>query len=164
MRFSWPKSMGAYVATTVSDQGYGLVRLLGANQIINYRKDQFEQLLEGYDAVLDTLGGDVLQKSIQILKPGGKIVSVSGLPNAQFGKEAGLGWLKTMLLSIVSRKLTALEKKTQVSYRFLFMKPSGADDAPPSAAEPRCLAKQPAATCDSGYTSGGTGQAGTRRT
>ncbi|MFC4600830.1 NADP-dependent oxidoreductase [Cohnella hongkongensis] len=120
------KSMGAYVATTVSDQGYGLVKLLGADQIINYRKDPFEQLLEGYDAVLDTLGGDVLKKSFQILKPGGKIVSVSGLPNAQFGKEAGLGWLKTMLLSIVSRKLTALEKKTQVSYRFLFMKPSGA--------------------------------------
>lgn len=48
------------------------------------------------------------------------------MPNAQFGKEAGLGWLKTMLLSLVSRKLTALEKKTQSSYRFLFMKPSGA--------------------------------------
>lgn len=120
------KSMGAYVATTASDKGYDLVQSLGADQIINYRKENFEQLLEGYDAVLDTLGGDVLKKSFQVLKPGGKIVSVSGLPNAQFGKEAGLGWLKTMLLSLVSHKLTALEKKTQTSYRFLFMKPSGA--------------------------------------
>ncbi|MNJ45004.1 Zinc-type alcohol dehydrogenase-like protein [compost metagenome] len=119
-------SMGAYVATTVSDKGYDLVKSLGADQIINYRKDNFEQMLEGYDAVLDTLGGDVLKKSFHVLKPGGKIVSISGLPNAQFGKEARLGWLKTTLLSIVSHKLTTYEKKTLTSYHFLFMKPSGA--------------------------------------
>lgn len=119
------KSMGAYVATTASDKGYDLVKSLGADQIINYRKENFEQLLTGYDAVLDTLGGGVLEKSFHVLKPGGKIVSISGLPNAQFGKEARLGWMKTTLLSIVSHKLAALEKKTQTSYYFLFMKPSG---------------------------------------
>jgi len=120
------KSMGAYVATTVGEKGYDLVKSLGADQIINYRKDDFEQLLEGYDAVLDTLGGDVLKKSFRVLKPGGKIVSVSGLPNARFGKEAHLGRLKTILLLLVSHKLTALEKKTQTRYHFLFMKPDGA--------------------------------------
>ncbi|MBU5673984.1 NADP-dependent oxidoreductase [Paenibacillus brevis] len=120
------KSMGAYVATTASERGYDLVKSLGADQIINYRQDDFEQRLEGYDAVLDTLGGEALEKSFQVLKPGGKIVSISGLPNARFGKDAGLGWLKTALLSIVSHKLTALEKRTRTSYHFLFMKPSGA--------------------------------------
>ncbi|WP_028558959.1 NADP-dependent oxidoreductase [Paenibacillus pinihumi] len=120
------KLMGAYVATTASDKGYELVKSLGADQIINYRKENFEELLTGYDAVYDTLGGEVLKKSFQVLKPNGKIVSVSGLPNARFGKEAQLGWLKTTLLSIVSHKLTALEKKTRTSYHFLFMKPSGA--------------------------------------
>lgn len=120
------KGMGAYVATTVSDKGYDLVQSLGADQIINYKKESFEQLLTGYDAVFDTLGGDVLEKSFHVLKPKGKIVSISGVPNARFGKEAYLGWWKTALLSIVSRKLAALEKKTQTSYHFLFMKPSGA--------------------------------------
>jgi len=120
------KLMGAYVATTASEQGYALVKSLGADHIINYKRENFEQLLEGYDAVLDTLGGEVLNQSFQVLKPGGKIVSVSGLPNAAFAKEAGLGWFKTMLLSLVSRKLTAIEKKTQTHYHFLFMKPSGA--------------------------------------
>jgi alcohol dehydrogenase len=120
------KLMGAYVATTASDKGYNLVKSLGADRIINYRKENFEELLTGYDAVYDTLGGAVLKKSFQVLKPNGKIVSISGLPNARFGKEAQLGWLKTTLLSIVSHKLTALEKKTQTSYHFLFMKPSGA--------------------------------------
>jgi alcohol dehydrogenase len=120
------KLMGAYVATTASDKGYDLVQSLGPDLIINYRKENFEQLLSGYDAVYDTLGGTVLEKSFQILKPNGNIVSISGLPNARFGKEAKLGWFKTALISIVSRKLTALEKKTQTRYHFLFMKPSGA--------------------------------------
>lgn len=120
------KRMGAFVATTASDKGYELVKSLGADLIINYKKENFEEKLTGYDAVFDTLGGDVLEKSFRILKPGGQIVSVSGMPNARFGKEANLGWMKTAMLSIVSRKITALERKTQTKYHFLFMKASGA--------------------------------------
>ncbi|OME77144.1 NADPH:quinone reductase [Paenibacillus sp. FSL A5-0031] len=120
------KLMGAYVATTASDKGYDLVNSLGADQIINYKTENFEEMLTGYDAVYDTLGGTALEKSFQVLKPNGKIVSVSGLPNSRFGKEAKLGWLKTAVLSIVSRKITALEKKSGTKYHFLFMKPSGA--------------------------------------
>lgn len=120
------KLMGAYVATTASDKGYDLVNSLGADQIINYKTENFEEMLTGYDAVYDTLGGTALEKSFQVLKPNGKIVSVSGLPNSRFGKEAKLGWLKTAVLSIVSRKITALEKKSGTRYHFLFMKPNGA--------------------------------------
>ncbi|RXZ83127.1 NADP-dependent oxidoreductase [Paenibacillaceae bacterium] len=120
------KKMGAYVATTASDRGYELVKSLGADQIINYKKEKFAEVLSGFDAVYDTLGGEALEKSFQVLKPGGQIISVSALPNARFGKEAQLGWLKTTLLSIVSGKITALEKKTGTKYHFLFMKPSGA--------------------------------------
>lgn len=120
------KAMGAYVATTASDQGYELVKSLGADRIVNYKKEQFEQQLEGYDAVFDTVGGEVLEKSFRVLKPGGKVVSVAGIPNAQFGKDANLGWLMTTILAMGSYKLTALGKKTQTSYHFLFMEPSGA--------------------------------------
>ncbi|QHT58596.1 NADP-dependent oxidoreductase [Paenibacillus lycopersici] len=119
------KLMGAYVATTVSEKGYDLVKSLGADRIINYRNENFEELLSGYDAVFDTLGGAALEKSFRVLKPNGKIVSVSGVPNARFGQETRLGWWKTALLSLVSRKLTALERATRTSYHFLFMKPSG---------------------------------------
>ncbi|MWV42716.1 zinc-binding dehydrogenase [Paenibacillus sp. HJL G12] len=119
------KLMGAYVATTASEKGYELVQSLGADQIINYRKENFEEILTGYDAVYDTLGGAALEKSFQILKPHGQIVSISGVPNAAFGREQQLGWLKTAVLSIASHKITTLEKQYHARYHYLFMKPSG---------------------------------------
>ena len=119
------KVMGATVATTASDAGMNLVKSLGADEIINYKTEKFEEKLENYDAVFDTLGGNILEKSFEVLKSGGKIVSVSGLPNARFAKEYGSGFLKTLLFSAASHKLTALEKKHNVQYSFLFMKPSG---------------------------------------
>ncbi|MFL0497827.1 NADP-dependent oxidoreductase [Priestia megaterium] len=119
------KLMGATVATTASEAGANLVKSLGADEIINYKTEKFEEILKNYDAVFDTLGGETLEKSFGIIKGGGKIVSVSGLPNARFGKEYGSGFFKTLLFSAASHKLTALEKKHNVQYTFLFMKPSG---------------------------------------
>lgn len=119
------KLMGATVATTASEAGANLVKSLGADKVINYKTDKFEEILKNYDAVFDTLGGETLEKSFNVVKNGGNIVSVSGLPNARFGKEYGSGFFKTMLFSAASHKLTALEKKHHVQYTFLFMKPSG---------------------------------------
>ncbi|MFJ7183215.1 NADP-dependent oxidoreductase [Lysinibacillus xylanilyticus] len=119
------KLMGAFVATTASEAGANLVKSLGADEIINYKTEKFEEILENYDVVFDTLGGETLEKSFEVIKSGGKIVSVSGLPNARFGKEYGSGFFKTLLFSAASHKLTALEKKHNVQYSFLFMKPSG---------------------------------------
>ncbi|WP_078380696.1 NADP-dependent oxidoreductase [Sutcliffiella halmapala] len=119
------KLMGATVATTASEAGTNLVKSLGADEIINYKTERFEDILKNYDAVLDTLGGKILENSFDVVKDGGKIVSISGIPNARFAKEYGSGYLKTVLFSIASTKLTALEKKHNVQYTFLFMKPSG---------------------------------------
>lgn len=119
------KLMGATVATTASVAGANLVKSLGADEIINYKTEKFEEILKNVDAVFDILGGEILEKSFEVIKSGGKIVSVSGLPNARFGKEYGSGFFKTLLFSAASHKLTALEKKHHVQYTFLFMKPSG---------------------------------------
>ncbi len=119
------KIMGATVATTASEAGENLVKSLGADEIINYKKEKFEDILKNYDAVFDTLGGTTLEKSFDIIKSEGNIVSVSGMPNARFGKEFGSGFFKTLLFSLASKKITALEKKHNAQYSFLFMKPSG---------------------------------------
>ncbi|OPD58633.1 NADP-dependent oxidoreductase [Bacillus anthracis] len=119
------KIMGATVTTTASEAGANLVNSLGADEIINYKTEKFEEILKDYDAVFDTIGGTTLEKSFNIIKGGGNIVSVSGMPNARFGKEFGSGFFKTLLFSLASKKLTALEKKHNAQYSFLFMKPSG---------------------------------------
>jgi len=119
------KLMGATVATTASEAGANLVTSLGADEIIDYKSEKFEEILKNYDAVFDTLGSESLEKSFKVLKSGGKIVSVSGLPNARFGRENGFGFFKTLLFAIASKRLTKLEKKHNVHYSFLFMKPSG---------------------------------------
>lgn len=119
------KIMGATVTTTASEAGANLVTSLGADEIINYKTEKFEDILKNYDAVFDTIGGATLEKSFNIIKSGGNIVSASGMPNARFGKEFGSGFFKTLLFSLASKKLTALEKKHNAQYSFLFMKPSG---------------------------------------
>lgn len=119
------KVMGLYVATTTSEAGAQLVESLGADRIINYKTEQFDTLLQGYDAVFDTKGGETLEKAFKIVKEQGQIVSVVGPPNARFGKEERVGFVKTNVLRLVARKITKLEKKYKVKYSFLFMKPSG---------------------------------------
>ncbi|WP_339172838.1 NADP-dependent oxidoreductase [Paenibacillus sp. FSL H7-0943] len=119
------KAMGIYVATTTSDAGAELVKSLGADQIINYKTEAFDKILQNYDGVFDTIGGETLEKAFKTVKQGGQIVSVSGLPNARFGKEYGAGFIKTNIFRLITRKLSKLEAKHKVKYSFLFMKPSG---------------------------------------
>lgn len=119
------KLLGAYVATTTSAKNTDFVTQLGADEVIDYRTTNFEDVLHDYDFVYDTLGGEALEKAFTIVKPGGKIVSLSGLPNARFAKNHGLNPIKTLILRLATRNLTQLEKRYHVQYDFLFMKPSG---------------------------------------
>ncbi|WP_142829331.1 NADP-dependent oxidoreductase [Planococcus soli] len=83
-------SIGAYVATTASDKNDELVKSLGANRVINYSEEDFSELLENFDAVLDTMGGEVLDKSFKVLKKGGKLISIAGQPSAEKAEEHGV--------------------------------------------------------------------------
>ena len=107
------KEMGAYVATTASTRGYSLVKSLGADEIINYQEANFEELLENYDAVFDTLGGKSLEKSFKILKPRGKIVSVSGLPDREFAHEKSFGVGKINFIFFCKQENQQVKEKVQ---------------------------------------------------
>lgn len=119
------KSLGAFVATTTSAKNAELVRQLGADQVIDYHQTNFEDVLFNYDYVFDTLGGKSLINVFQIVKPGGKIVSISGIPNGRFARDYGLPGWKRIALSLVTMNITRLERQSGVEYDFLFMKPSG---------------------------------------
>ncbi|MET4255675.1 NADPH:quinone reductase-like Zn-dependent oxidoreductase [Bradyrhizobium sp. S3.12.5] len=119
------KHLGATVATTTSTANLELVRSLGADVAIDYTKQEFEKVLSGYDVALNSLGGDTLQKSLSVLGPGGKLISISGPPDPDFAREQGLNWFLQQVTRLLSFGIRSKAKRRGVSYSFLFMRASG---------------------------------------
>lgn len=119
------KYLGATVATTTSAANFDLVKSLGADIVIDYKKDDFETILKNYDVVLNSQDTKTLEKSLKILKPGGKIISISGPPDPDFAKGIGLSWMMKLILSLLSYKVRNKAKQHRVSYSFLFMRANG---------------------------------------
>ncbi|WAC71343.1 NADP-dependent oxidoreductase [Roseateles sp. SL47] len=117
--------LGAKVGTTVSTGNVELVRGLGADDIIDYKTQDFEHTLRGYDAVLGTVRGDGVEKSLNILKPGGRIVSLVGPVDPAFARSKQLNPLLTWVFGLMSRKIRKLSKKKGVDYAFHFVRPDG---------------------------------------
>ncbi|HEX7803845.1 MAG TPA: NADP-dependent oxidoreductase [Pseudoxanthomonas sp.] len=119
------KHLGAFVATTTSAANADWVKRLGADLVIDYGKEDFEQVLQGYDVVLNSLGTEVLEKSLRVLKPGGKLISISGPPDPGFAKEIGASWLLRQVMRLLSYRIRKQAKRRGAGYSFLFMKASG---------------------------------------
>jgi NADPH:quinone reductase-like Zn-dependent oxidoreductase len=119
------KHVGAFVATTTSTANIELVKSLGADLVIDYKKDAFEQILHDYDVVLHSLGTEERDKSLQVLKPGGKLISISGPPDPNLAKELGLSWILKQVMRVLSYRTRKKAKRRRVSYSFLFMRANG---------------------------------------
>lgn len=119
------KYLGATVATTTSANNFDLVKSLGADVVIDYKTQDFETILKDYDLVLNSQDSITLEKSLRILKPGGKVISISGPPDEEFAKEIGLNFLLKTIMSFLSRKVRKQAKKLNVEYSFLFMQANG---------------------------------------
>ncbi|MFJ8885717.1 NADP-dependent oxidoreductase [Streptomyces sp. NPDC102402] len=119
------KALGAHVATTVSTTKVDLVKGLGADIVVDYRTQDFEELLEGYDVVLDSLGGENLAKSLRVLKPGGTAISVAGPPDPAFARELRVNPILRLAMTALSFTTRRGAKRHGVTYSFLFMKASG---------------------------------------
>ena len=120
------KHLGAKVGTTTSTGNVELVRSLGADEVVDYKQQEFETVLRGYDAVLGTVRGDVVEKAIGILKPRGTIVSLVGPLDAAFARARRLNFVLTFVFALMSRRIMRLAKRRDVAYSFLFARPDGA--------------------------------------
>ncbi|MBT9555650.1 MAG: NADP-dependent oxidoreductase [Myxococcales bacterium] len=119
------KHLGAAVATTTGTSNIDLVRGLGADVVVDYKTDDFETKLSGYDLVLHSQDGKALEKSLRVLRPGGRLVSISGPPDPAFASEIGAPWfvkLATRLMSFGTRRRA---KARNTTFSFLLMKASG---------------------------------------
>ena len=119
------KHLGATVATTTSATNVELVKSLGADVVIDYKTQDFEDVLRDYDVVLNSQDGKTLEKSLRVLKGGGKLISISGPPDPEFGKDIGAPWFVKLVLRLLSSGIRRRAKSRGVSYSFLFMKANG---------------------------------------
>ncbi|WP_151822945.1 NADP-dependent oxidoreductase [Acinetobacter oleivorans] len=119
------KSLGATVATTTSAKNSGWVKELGADIIIDYKTMNFEQELKDYDVVLDTQGGKTLEKSLNVLKRGGRLISISGPPDHAFAEAINPNWFLKCVIPMLSWSIRHKAKKLGITYSFLFMQPNG---------------------------------------
>ena len=119
------KHVGAVVATTTSTSNVDFVKRLGADIVVDYKKDRFEEVLRDCDVVVNSLDGATLKKSLRVLKPGGKLISISGPPDPAFAKSLGLGRTLQMAMRLLSFPIRRQARRQQVGYSFVFMRASG---------------------------------------
>ncbi|MET0467050.1 MAG: NADP-dependent oxidoreductase [Chitinophagaceae bacterium] len=119
------KHLGAIVATTTSSANIDLVKKLGADIVIDYKKEDFETRLKDYDVVLNSQDTKTLEKSLRILKPGGKLISISGPPDPEFAQAIGANWFLKIALRVLSASIRRKAKRLGVNFSFLFMRAQG---------------------------------------
>ena len=119
------KHLGAWVATNTSTANVDWLKALGADVVIDYKKQDFATELRDYDVVLNSLGSNELHKSLQVLKPGGHLISISGPPTPAFASEQGFSWPVKQVLRLLSFGIRRKAKARGVNYAFVFMRAEG---------------------------------------
>jgi len=119
------KHMGATVGTTTSTANIELVRTLGADEVVDYKKQNFKDVLHDYDAVLGTTQGDGLETALDIVRPRSKVVSLIGPPDAAFARARGMNVVMKLVFGLLSAKIRRLAKQRGATYSFMFVRPDG---------------------------------------
>ncbi len=119
------KHLGAIVATTTSAKNTELVKSLGADVVIDYKAQDFEKVLSGYDLMLNSQDQKTLVKSLCVLRPGGQLISISGPPDPDFAKNLGLNVFLKLVIHLLSRSIRKKASSLSISYSFLFMHSQG---------------------------------------
>lgn len=119
------KHLGAFVATTTSTANVTWVKDLGADVVVDYKKEAFDAVLSDYDVALNSLGDDTLFQSFRVLKRGGRLVSISGPPDVAFAKQLGASRIVRLIMRLLSLRITWKARRAGVDYAFLFMRASG---------------------------------------
>lgn len=119
------KHLGATVATTTSTANIELVKSLGADVVVDYKTQNFEDVLHDYDVVLNSQDRKSLEKSLRVLKRGGKLISISGPPDPEFGEAIAAPGFVKLVLKLLSSGVRKKAQSRGLSYSFMFMKANG---------------------------------------
>ncbi len=119
------KSMGLKVITSGNGRNKDRMIDIGVDEFFDYKTQDYSQHLSNIDYVLDTLGEKELEKEFKILKSGGTLVSLKGLPNKEFAERMSLSFIKKALFGVAGKKFDKLASKKNQNYYFLFVESNG---------------------------------------
>jgi len=119
------KHLGLHVTTTTSTGNIEFVKNLGADAVIDYKTTKFEDACKDLDMVFDTIGGDTLKKSFNVVKKGGVVVSITAIPDSKTGARYGASVIVRGLLHLMNAGIRRASSKKGVRYEYLMMEPNG---------------------------------------
>jgi NADPH:quinone reductase-like Zn-dependent oxidoreductase len=119
------RHLGATVATTASASNAAMLKGLGATIVIDYKTEDFSRMLNDYDLVLDTQGGNTLKKSLTVLKPGGKLIGIAGPPDPDFARQRGANSVVSLVMRLLSYGIRKAARRSGTHYAFHFMTANG---------------------------------------
>lgn len=119
------KSMELRVIVTGNTRSKDKLLKMGADQYIDYKKENYWEVLSDVDYVIDTLGANEFEHELSVLKKGGRLLSLRTAPNRMFAKRNGLPWLKRVLFTLAGNKFDSAARKQGKEYRFMFVRSSG---------------------------------------
>lgn len=119
------KSMGLRVIVTGNTRSKDKLLKMGADQYIDYKKENYWEVLSDVDYVIDTLGANEFEHELSVLKKGGRLLSLRTAPNRMFAKRNGFPWLKRVLFTLAGSKFDSAARKQGKEYRFMFVRSSG---------------------------------------
>ncbi len=116
----YAKLLGLEVSTTASSRNADWLRALGADHVICYDNEDYRQAGKRYDIVFDTLGGQYTSDAFRVLQPGGVVVSIAGVPDADFGAQVDASLPLRLLFWAMNRRIYRTAQRHHAEYyRFL---------------------------------------------
>lgn len=119
------KAMGLRVFVTGNARSQEKFLKMGVERYIDYRKENYWEVLSGVDYVIDTLGASEFAHALSVLRRGGRLLSLRTAPNKSFAQKNGFGWLKRCLFSFAGKKYDSAAQKEGKEYRFMFVHSDG---------------------------------------
>ena len=119
------KQLGAFVATTTSTKNVQMLKDLGADQVIDYKTQNYINVVKDFDVVFDTLGGDYTLDAFKVIRNNGRVVSITGPLDKITAQQLGLNFLVKNIALFQARKVLKLAKQKSALYRMVLMNPNG---------------------------------------
>lgn len=119
------KALGLNVTVTGNSRSKERILALGAARYIDYKKENYYEVLANIDYIIDTLGEKEFNHSLSVLKKGGTMVSLKGVPNKEFAYKNNFTFFKRLLFTLAGKKYNKEAEKQDKKYKFLFVRADG---------------------------------------